>query len=166
MSLSGPSSTSREPRTFLTKIGLLTRLKTELPETALPTHPKIWKKLNSVTISFGHGVSIPPLQTAAAAAALMNGGGLISPTFLPRSREEADKLKVAVVSKKTSDEMRYLHQLNGQKGSGRSAQVPGYRVGGKTGTAVKVVNGRYAPNKRFNSYVAAFPIDARVMSCW
>lgn len=147
-------------RAFLTKMGLLTRLKTELPETALPTQPKIWKKLNSVTISFGHGVSTTPLQTASAAAALMNGGNLIPPTFLPRSREEAGKLKVAVVSKKTSDLMRYLYQLNGQKGSGRSAQVAGYRVGGKTGTAEKVVNGRYSANKRFNSYVAAFPIDA------
>lgn len=147
-------------RAFLTKMGLLTRLKTELPETALPTQPKIWKKLNSVTISFGHGVSTTPLQTASAAAALMNGGDLIPPTFLPRSREEAGKLKVAVVSKKTSDLMRYLYQLNGQKGSGRSAQVAGYRVGGKTGTAEKVVNGRYSANKRFNSYVAAFPIDA------
>lgn len=147
-------------RAFLTKMGLLTRLKTELPETALPTQPKIWKKLNSVTISFGHGVSTTPLQTASAAAALMNGGDLIPPTFLPRSREEAGKLKIPVVSKKTSDLMRYLYQLNGQKGSGRSAQVAGYRVGGKTGTAEKVVNGRYSANKRFNSYVAAFPIDA------
>ncbi|MFA6031344.1 MAG: penicillin-binding protein 2 [Myxococcota bacterium] len=147
-------------RAFLTKMGLLTRLKTELPETALPTQPKIWKKLNSITISFGHGVSTTPLQTASAAAALMNGGDLIPPTFLPRSRGEAAKLKVPVVSKKTSDLMRYLYQLNGQKGSGRSAQVAGYRVGGKTGTAEKVVNGRYSANKRFNSYVAAFPIDA------
>jgi len=145
---------------FLTRIGLLTRLRTELPETATPMQPKTWKKINSMTISFGHGVSTTPLQTAAAAAALMNGGYLIPPTFLRRSREEADKLKVPVVSKKTSDEMRYLYQLNGQKGSGRSALVPGYRVGGKTGTAEKVVNGRYSPDKRFNSYIAAFPIDA------
>lgn len=145
---------------FLTRIGLLTRLRTELPETATPMQPKTWKKINSMTISFGHGVSTTPLQTAAAAAALMNGGYLIPPTFLPRSREEADKLKVPVVRKKTSDEMRYLYQLNGQKGSGRNALVPGYRVGGKTGTAEKVVNGRYSPNKRFNSYIAAFPIDS------
>lgn len=145
---------------FLTRIGLLTRLRTELPETATPIQPKTWKKINSMTISFGHGVSTTPLQTAAAAAALMNGGYLVPPTFLPRSREEADRLKVRVVSKKTSDEMRYLYQLNGQKGSGRNALVAGYRVGGKTGTAEKVVNGRYASDKRFNSYIAAFPIDA------
>lgn len=146
-------------KAFLTKMGLLTRLDTELPETAMPSQPKVWKKLNSITISFGHGVSTTPLQTAVAAAALMNGGKMIPPTFLPRSKEEADAIAVQVVSQQTSDEMRYLFDLNGKSGSGRSAAVPGYRVGGKTGTAEKVVNGRYASNKRFNAYLAAFPID-------
>ncbi|KQT51053.1 cell division protein [Aureimonas sp. Leaf454] len=146
-------------KAFLTKMGLLTRLKTELPETATPTQPKVWKKLNSITISFGHGVSTTPLQTAAAAAALVNGGRMIPPTFLPRSKEEADAIAVQVVRKQTSDEIRYLFDLNGRKGSGKSAQVPGYRVGGKTGTAEKVVAGRYSANKRFNAYLAAFPID-------
>ena len=63
---------------------------TELPEVATPTQPKVWKQINSVTISFGHGVSTTPLNTAVAAAALMNGGKLIPPTFLPRSRAEAE----------------------------------------------------------------------------
>jgi cell division protein FtsI (penicillin-binding protein 3) len=79
---------------------------------------------------------------------------------MPRTKEEADKLKVQVVSKRTSDQMRYLYQLNGEHGSGRSAAAPGYRVGGKTGTAEKVVNGRYVGNKRFNAYLASFPIEA------
>ena len=145
---------------FLTKLGLLSRLSTELPEVATPTQPKVWKKINSMTISFGHGVATTPLNTAVAAAALMNGGYLIPPTFLPRTGEEAKKLAVQVVSKQTSDEMRYMYELNGEHGSGRQALVPGYRVGGKTGTAEKVVNGRYVGNKRFNAYLASFPIDA------
>ena len=147
-------------KAFLTKMGLLSRLQTELPEVATPTQPKAWKKINSMTISYGHGVSTTPLQTAVAAAALMNGGYLIPPTFLPRTAEEAQKLAVQVISKKTSDEMRYIYELNGEHGSGRQALVPGYRVGGKTGKAEKVVNGRYVGNKRFNAYLAAFPIDA------
>ena len=147
-------------RAFLTKLGLLSRMQTELPEVATPTQPKTWKKINSMTISYGHGVSTTPLQTAVAAAALMNGGYLIPPTFLPRTQEEAQKLAVQVVSKKTSDEMRYIYDLNGERGSGRQALVPGYRVGGKTGTAEKVINGRYVGNKRFNAYLAAFPMDA------
>ncbi len=144
---------------FLTRMGLLSKLHTELPEVAMPTQPRAWKKINSMTISYGHGVSTTPLQTAVAAAALMNGGKLIAPTFLPRTREEADQLAVQVVSPKTSDDMRYLYELNGKEGSGKSAAVPGYRVGGKTGTAEKVVNGHYVGNKRFNAYLAAFPIE-------
>jgi cell division protein FtsI (penicillin-binding protein 3) len=62
--------------------------------------------------------------------------------------------------------MRELYDLNGEHGSGRQALVEGYEVGGKTGTAEKVVNGRYVGNKRFNAYLASFPIRIRNMSCW
>ncbi|WP_193176495.1 peptidoglycan D,D-transpeptidase FtsI family protein [Oricola nitratireducens] len=146
-------------RAFLTKMGLLSRLHTELPEVAMPTQPKEWKKINSMTAAFGHGVATTPLNTAVAAAALMNGGYLIPPTFLPRTQEDAMQLAKRVVKQKTSDEMRYMYELNGKKGSGRQALVEGYHVGGKTGTAEKVVNGRYVGNKRFNAYLASFPID-------
>ncbi|WP_412049663.1 MULTISPECIES: peptidoglycan D,D-transpeptidase FtsI family protein [unclassified Hoeflea] len=144
---------------FLTRLGLLSRMQTELPEVATPTQPSAWKKINSVTISFGHGVATTPLQTAVAAAALMNGGKLIEPTFLPRTREEADKVAVQVVNPKTSADMRYLMALNVAKGSGRRAEVEGFRVGGKTGTAEKVINGRYNSDVRFNAFLSAFPID-------
>ena len=139
--------------------GLLDRMQTELPEVARPTEPKVWKKVHSITIAFGHGVSTTPLQTAVAAAALMNGGYLLPPTFLPRSQEEASAVAKRVVQEKTGDAMRYLYRLNAEKGSGKKAEVPGYRVGGKTGTAEKVVNGRYSSDKRFNAFVAAFPMD-------
>jgi len=144
---------------YLTKLGLLTKMQTELPEVKMPSQPKVWKKINSITISFGHGVSTTPLQTAVAGAALVNGGKLIEPTFLPRNREQADEVAEAVVKKSTSDDVRYLFKLNGIKGSGRNADVPGFNVGGKTGTADKVVNGRYATNLNFNAFLAAFPID-------
>ncbi len=144
---------------FLHRIGLLDRMHTELPEVARPTEPAEWKKLNSITISFGHGAATTPLQTAVAAAALMNGGKLIPPTFLPRSREEADALATQVVNPSTSAKMRYLFRLNVEKGSGRNASVPGYFVGGKTGTAEKVVNGRYSSKKRFNAFLSAFPMN-------
>jgi cell division protein FtsI (penicillin-binding protein 3) len=146
-------------REFLKRLGLLDRMKTELPEIASPTEPREWKQLNSLTISFGHGFATTPLQTAVAAAALVNGGRLIPPTFLPRTREAADELALQVLNPKTTVDMRYLYRLNAEKGSGKRAEVPGYRVGGKTGTAEKVVNGRYAKDKRFNAFLAAFPID-------
>lgn len=146
-------------REFLKRLGLLDRLRTELPEVARPTEPKVWKKVHSITIAFGHGMSTTPLQTAVGAAALMNGGRLIPPTFLPRTEEEAAALATQVLKPKTSEDMRYLYRLNAEKGSGKRAEVPGYRVGGKTGTAEKVVNGRYSSDKRFNAFLAAFPMD-------
>ncbi|PSJ63669.1 peptidoglycan D,D-transpeptidase FtsI family protein [Pseudaminobacter soli (ex Li et al. 2025)] len=146
-------------REFLKRIGLLDRLQTELPEVARPTEPKVWKKVHSITISFGHGMSTTPLQTAVGAAALMNGGYLMNPTFLPRTEQDAMASAKQVVNTKTSQDMRYLYLLNAEKGSGKRAEVPGYRVGGKTGTAEKVVNGRYASNVRFNAFLAAFPMD-------
>ncbi|WP_117194207.1 peptidoglycan D,D-transpeptidase FtsI family protein [Rhizobium terrae] len=144
---------------FLTKLGLLSKMETEMPGVATPTQPRVWKKINSVTISFGHGVATTPLQTAVAAASLINGGSLVRPTFLPRSPEQAKLLSRAVIKGKTSADMRYLYTWNGLKGSGRSAQVEGFNVGGKTGTADKVINGRYANDINFNAFVAAFPMD-------
>lgn len=146
-------------RDFLKRLGLLDRLQTELPEVARPTEPKVWKKVHSITIAFGHGMSTTPLQTAVGAAALMNGGRLMPPTFLPRTEEEAAAIATQVLNPKTSEDMRYLYRLNAEKGSGKRAEVPGYRVGGKTGTAEKVVNGRYSSDKRFNAFLAAFPMD-------
>ncbi|MFS8111745.1 penicillin-binding protein 2 [Rhizobium jaguaris] len=144
---------------FLTKMGLLTKMDTELPEVKMPTQPHVWKKINSITISFGHGVSTTPLQVAVAGAALVNGGRLIEPTFLPRTREQADAVAKVVVKKSTSDDIRFLLDFNGSKGSGKAARVPGYDVGSKTGTADKVVNGRYSHTLNFNTFLAAFPID-------
>lgn len=146
-------------REFLHRMGLLDRVKIELPEVATPSEPKVWKKVHSITIAFGHGMTTTPLQTAVGAAALMNGGKLLVPTLLPRTEEQAMASAKQVISEKTSAEMRYLYRLNAEKGSGKRAEVPGYRVGGKTGTAEKVVNGRYSSDKRFNAFLASFPMD-------
>ncbi|MCZ2204066.1 peptidoglycan D,D-transpeptidase FtsI family protein [Bartonella sp. A05] len=146
-------------RDFLKRIGLLDRMTTELPEVAHPIVPRHWRDIHSMTISFGHGMATTPLQTAVATAALMNGGWLIEPTFLIRTQEQALKHAKQVLKSKTSQDMRYLYKLNSDIGSGRNAKVEGYRVGGKTGTAEKVENGRYSKTKNFNSFLAAFPID-------
>ncbi len=144
---------------FFRRIGLLSRVQTELPEVAAPMLPPKWTELAAMTISFGHGISVSPMQTAVATAALVNGGILIPPTFLERDEKTAAQLGTRVVSERVSDAMRYLFRLNAVEGSGRRARVPGYMVGGKTGTADKVVNGRYVNGKRRNSFLAAFPMD-------
>ena len=145
-------------RDFLHRLGLLSRMDTELPEIARPVEPAEWKKINSITISFGHGVTTTPLQTAVAGAALLNGGYLIPPTFKPRDEVGAMAVAERVLSESTSRAMRYLFRLNVEKGSGRRASVEGYHVGGKTGTAEKVVNGRYSSSVRFNAFLAGFPM--------
>jgi cell division protein FtsI (penicillin-binding protein 3) len=148
-----------EHQAFLTRLGLLTKMPLELPEVATPMQPAVWKPLNQMTIAFGHGVATTPLQTAVAGAAVMDGGIYIPPTLLPRTEEQARPLERRVLRAQTSAEMRYLLRLNVEKGSGRQAAVPGFFVGGKTGTADKVVNGRYAHDKNFDAFLAGFPID-------
>ena len=147
-------------RTYLRRFGLLDRLQTELPEVGTPIVPARWSELTSLTVSFGHGISVSPMQAAVAGAALVNGGFLMSPTFLPRSVEEARRQAVRVISPQTSAAMRKLLRLNVVKGTGKRARVEGYVVGGKTGTAEKVVKGRYSSSKRLNTFLAAFPMDA------
>ena len=145
---------------FLRKMGQLDRLRTELPESAEPLVPRNWGELNTVTIAFGHGLSVAPLQAMMAIGALMNGGNLIPPTFLKCSEQEAMALAKRVVKPETSDKMRYLMRLNVEKGTATRADVKGYYVGGKTGTSEKVVAGRYSKTKVLTSFTAVLPADA------
>lgn len=147
-------------KAFLGKLGLLDRMNTEMGRTAAPIVPKKWGRLNTMTISYGHGLSVTPLQMASAAATLVNGGYKVNPTFLVRSREDAQQGSERVVKLQTSDLMRYLFRLNVQQGSGKRADTAGYRVGGKTGTAEKVVNGQYSRSRLLNSFLGVFPMDA------
>ncbi len=144
---------------FLRKMGQLDRLRTELPESAEPLVPKRWGELNTVTIAFGHGLSVAPLQAVMAINALVNGGYLIPPTFMKRSEEEARALAKVVVKPETSDKMRYLMRLNAEKGTAGKADIKGYYVGGKTGTSEKVVGGRYSKTKLLNTFTAVLPMD-------
>ncbi|HUD89654.1 MAG TPA: penicillin-binding protein 2 [Xanthobacteraceae bacterium] len=146
-------------KAFLKKMGQLDRLRTELPESAEPIVPKHWGELNTMTIAFGHGLSVAPLQAVMGVAALMNGGILIPPTFLKRSEAEARALGTHVVKPETSQLMRYLMRLNVEKGTAAKADVPGYYIGGKTGTADKVVFGRYSKTKVLTDFMAVLPAD-------
>jgi cell division protein FtsI (penicillin-binding protein 3) len=146
-------------KAFLRKIGQLDRLRTELPESAEPIVPKRWGELNTITIAFGHGLSVAPLQAVMGVNALMNGGLLIPPTFLKRSEQDARSMATQVIKPATSEKMRYLMRLNVEKGSATRADVKGYYVGGKTGTAEKVVGGRYSKTKVMTDFMAVIPSD-------
>jgi cell division protein FtsI (penicillin-binding protein 3) len=149
-------------REFLERMGMTSRLRIEIPETAQPLVPsqRAWRELNTMTIGFGHGISVTPLHVATAGATLVNGGILRQPTLLAQP-PGTEREGVRVISERTSDLLRRLMRLVVTDGSGRSAEVPGYFVGGKTGTAQKTgPRGGYLPNKRIASFIGAFPMHA------
>jgi len=146
-------------KAFLRKMGQLDRLRTELPESADPLVPKRWGELNTITIAFGQGLNVAPLQAMMAVGALSNGGQLITPTFLQRSEDEARATAPQVVRPEVSEALRYLMRLNAEKGSARTVDIRGYYVGGKTGTADKIIRGRYAKDRVFTTFMAIAPAD-------
>lgn len=148
-------------RAFLEKLHLLEPLKTELGPMRAPQTVKRWGDVHSATISYGHGLSVAPLQFVSAIGALVNGGIYVKPTFLQRSEREAKLNGERVVSAATSEKIRKLLRavVTDPHGTARRAEVAPYRVGGKTGTANKVVNGKYSKNKVLTSFVGVFPAD-------
>src|SRR5213080_1822281 len=146
-------------KAFLRKMGQLDRLRTELPESASPIVPHRWAELNTVTIAFGHGIAVAPLQAVMGIDALVNGGYLIPPTFMKRTEQEAMALATRVIKPETSEKMRFLMRLNAEIGTAKKADVNGYYIGGKTGTAEKVVGGRYSKKLVLNSFTAILPAD-------
>lgn len=144
---------------FLRKMGQLTRLRTELPESAEPLVPKHWGELNTITIAFGQGLNVAPLQALMAVGALVNGGLMIKPTFLKRSEVDAKANAERVVRPEVSESLRYLMRLNAEIGSARNSNIPGYFIGGKTGTADKLVHGHYDHDKVFTTFMALLPAD-------
>ena len=100
-----------------------------------------------------------PLQGAAVVAGLLNGGHMMTPTLLKRSAEDGLAMARTIVKPETSTMLRTLFRLNAVDGTASKADVIGYRVGGKTGTAEKVVAGRYSKDKRLTSFIGAFPMD-------
>lgn len=141
---------------FLENMGLLAPMHTELAESRGPMVPSNWGQVETATIGFGHGISVTPLSFVGAAASVVNGGRRIHPTFL---KQDGDRRGEQVISPETSDIMRGLLRYVVTNGTGKLADVPGYDVGGKTGSAEKNVHGRYVAHKLLTSFCAVFPID-------
>ncbi|WP_424982859.1 peptidoglycan D,D-transpeptidase FtsI family protein [Maritalea sp. S77] len=147
-------------RRFLGKMGFEGAPVIELPERTSAQIADSFSEVSAATASFGHGFSVTPLQLVTAISALVNGGNFIEPTLFPRDEITALSSSKQVVSERTSNYIRYLMRLNSLEGSGRKASPDGYRVGGKTGTAEKVVDGRYSSEKSLAVFASAFPMDA------
>jgi cell division protein FtsI (penicillin-binding protein 3) len=151
------SGTAAQKQVF-GRLGLLRAATIEIPEVAQPMLPSPWREINTMTISYGHGIAVTPLQTARAVAAVVNGGQLPQPTLIRQQPGEA-LAGTPVLSEKTSEKMRWLLRLVVANGTGRKANAPGYLVGGKTGTADKLkASGGYAKDKRIASFAGAFPM--------
>ncbi len=146
-------------KAFLRRMGQLDRMRTELPESAAPLWPKRWSEINTVTIAFGQGINVAPLQAMMAVGALSNGGLLVKPTFLKRDEADAKADAPRVVRPEVSEALRYLMRLNAEKGSARAVDIRGFYVGGKTGTADKIVHGHYDHSKVFTTFMAVAPAD-------
>jgi cell division protein FtsI (penicillin-binding protein 3) len=143
-------------RAYFGRFGLLERFPISLPEVGAPQAPSPWRPINTVTAAYGHGIAVSPLQTVDAVAAAICAGSR------PRAhlvRDLAAPVAPPPVSAATAAKLRWLMWLIVAEGTGRQAAVPGYLIGGKTGSADKAAYGGYRGGGLLASFVAAFPID-------
>ncbi len=143
---------------YLGDFGLLEPASIELGEVGSPLVPRPWREISMMTVSYGHGLSVTPLQLVTAMSSVVNGGVLKSATLLKRPANQPVGGQ-RVISPETSEKVSWLMREVVTKGTGKFADAKGYLVGGKTGTADKLVNGRYSDNARIASFIGAFPMD-------
>ena len=147
-------------KAWLKKMGFLDRVEIELKERGRPLTPgSRWGPFETMTIGFGQGIAVAPLQLAIGYATLFDGGVYHKPTILKVGPGHPLSPGRRVFSADTSYRMRSLLRLVVMKGTGRKADAPGYRIGGKTGTAQKIINGRYSQSINLTSFAGVFPMD-------
>ena len=156
-------------KTYFERLGLFRRAEVELREVASPLLPKLknnqWTMSSLASVAFGHEISVSPLSFVQSAGAVMNGGYLVPLTIKKASEPNAKESQhnaPRLFSANTTRQMLDLMRTNVVKGTGGRANAPGLRVGGKTGTADKVVNGRYSNTNEVSSFVAVFPTDGAI----
>ncbi|MDC1382416.1 penicillin-binding protein 2 [Candidatus Puniceispirillum sp.] len=146
-------------RAYMEKLGLLSRLELEIPETSRPLSPKRWHRTTTVTVSYGHGISVSPAHLASAIAAASGTGQWIQPTLLKRHISDTP-LRLRVFSSETARAVRSMMRLvvSHDDGTGNFAEARGYMVGGKTGTSEKIQAGSYNKKANIATFVATFPV--------
>lgn len=149
---------SERQQEFLKKLGMFEKTELEVGELGAPQLPGQWRDINTVTISYGHGFAITPAHLIKAYIPLTNGGNSLPLTFVKKDfKDKIDKTRV--MTEKTSEQVRETLRAIVTGGSGKTAEVDGYYVGGKTGTAEKLTNGRYDKGKLMSSFIATFPTN-------
>ena len=146
---------------YFRAFGLFGAAPSELAESARPIVPKELNESTIASMSFGQAISVSPLALATGMGSILNGGEYVPLTI--RKIDQSPKGR-RVISEQTSRQMLDLMRLNAVQGTGRSAdlQAPGYRLGGKTGTAQKPVGGRYDATKKISSFAGVFPTDGPI----
>lgn len=150
---------TEKQREFMRKLGFFEPVKMEIPESASPLLPNPWREINTMTISYGHGIAVTPIQLVRAIAAVTGDGHLPNVTFV-KNGNQGKQAGEQVLSEKNVVNVRKLLRLVVQHGTGGKSDVAGYRVGGKTGTAEKLGgNGGYQADSKMASFVGVFPVD-------
>ncbi len=147
-------------KAFLKKMGFLGPVQVELKERGRTLTPGAnWNQIETMTVGYGHGIAVTPLHLATGYATLFNGGVFHAATILKVDRNHPVATGHRVFTEDTSYKMRALLRLVVIDGTGRKADAPGYRVGGKTGTAEKILNGRYTSTAVVTTFAGVFPMD-------
>lgn len=144
---------------YLRELGLMDRVPYELSESAHPQIQEFWGEMATVTVSYGHGISVTPLALVTAIGALLNDGVYVAPTVLKVDATHAPETR-RVFSSQTSQDLADMMRLTVVEGTGRKANISGFGVMGKTGTAEKPANGGYDQKRLVTSFIAAFPHSA------
>lgn len=149
---------ARRQQEFFSSLGLFSRSSIELTGSASPILPETFDDLYSATASYGHGIAVSPIAFASAFASLANAGETVSPTLLlePQRKRSPKRVMAAPTANLV---IRMLRQAV-VDGTGESAEVGGYRVAGKTGTAEKPIPGGYSEEENICSFAAIFPADS------
>jgi cell division protein FtsI (penicillin-binding protein 3) len=151
---------TQRQKAWLAKMGFTGPVPIELKERGRALTPgSRWGPFETMTVGFGQGIAVAPLQLAMGYATLFNGGVYHPPTLLKIGPNHPLPTGKRVFSEETSYRMRALLRLVVMKGTGKKADAPGYRVGGKTGTAQKLINGHYSQTINITSFAGVFPMD-------
>ena len=144
-------------KNFLNKLGILSKIEFDIEEVGQPLNFR-WGKCKLATSSFGHGIATTPLQLAKAYSIISNGGYEIKPTLIKKEKKNIliKKILKTEVSQKINPILRKV--VSTKEGTANFANIPGYEIAGKTGTADKVKNGIYTKDK-INTFVSIFPFS-------
>jgi len=146
-------------RQSMIDLGMSQRPHIELPAKGHPLWPgDKWSKITNMTVGYGHGIAVTPLHLASAYAAMVNGG-IWRPATLRKLEEGEAPRGRRVFKESTSSQMRQLMRMITKYGTGKNADAPGFRVGGKTGSAEKPGAGGYRETSLVSTFAAAFPMD-------